>query len=104
MRPSLRAELEHRPNDRPDYVTEEAVGGDREIEAVAVALPGRRAHIPPEHFVLRLGRERAEVVLARQVDAAATGEASSSARPPEHSPGLERRRAPPGEHAVAVRA
>ncbi len=77
-------------------MAEEAVGRDREVEAIAVALPRRGKDVANEDVVLRLrGREGAEVVLA--------DEGSRSLRernvvdrpwPPEDAPRLERRRSP----------
>src|SRR3990170_8265744 len=60
-----RLPLEHRANERPHHVTEEAVGRDRQRQHVAVALPGARGDNANEDLVLRLGRrEGPEVVLA----------------------------------------
>ncbi len=62
-----RPELEHRPDERSHHVPEEAVRGDGEVQALAVALPCRREHRPGEDLVLGLGRrERAEVVLSQE--------------------------------------
>ena len=37
-----RARLEHRADERPHHVTQERVGGDREVEVVVAAFPGGR--------------------------------------------------------------
>ena len=84
--------LEHRPDERSHHVTEEAVRGDGEDQALAVALPCRREHCPGETLVLGLGRrERAEVVLTRDVRGGrGRGSLVDRARPPERSGLLQR--------------
>ena len=56
VRDPLRADLQHRADERAHHVPEERVGGDGEVEVVAVALPRRLADDPHEHLVLALGR------------------------------------------------
>ena len=50
-RPTLGVLLEHRPDERSHHVPEERVRGDREVELVVPALPGRRADVPREDVV-----------------------------------------------------
>ena len=59
--------LEHGADQRPHHVAEKRVGGDREVEVVAVLFPGGVADDAQEDVVLALGgREGREVVLAGQ--------------------------------------
>src|SRR5688572_19930823 len=59
--------FEHRADEDPAHVAEEAHRLDREVQLVAVILPGGREHRPLEERVLRLGgREGGEVVRSRQ--------------------------------------
>ena len=48
-------ELEHRPDERSHHVSEEAVRGDDEVQALSVALPCGREYRPGETLVLGLG-------------------------------------------------
>ena len=55
--------VEHRPHQHAHHVAQEGVGGDVELEPVAVAAPLRGEHGAVEVDVLGLGRrERREVV------------------------------------------
>ena len=89
---SLGTELEHRPDKRSHHVPEEAVRGDGEVQALAVALPCRCEHGPRKDLVLGLGRrERAKVMLAHEVQRGrGQGALVDRARPPER-PGLLQR-------------
>ena len=83
----LGVRLEHRPDERPHHVAQERVGGDREVELVAAALPGRLADVAHEDLVLRLGGcEGREVVLAderpRRMPGAPRGRAAAATRAP----------------------
>ena len=106
VRDPLRANLQHRADERAHHVPEERVGGDREVEVVAVALPRRLPDDPHEHLVLALGgREGRELVLAgkeggRRLEALEV----DGARPPERALRLERRARDAVENEVAVRA
>src|SRR5215207_2117740 len=58
-------ELEHRPDQRPDHVPQEAVGGDLELEHVVSVDPAGLRNLALEDSVVGLARrERAEVVSA----------------------------------------
>ena len=60
------ASLEHRPDERPHHVPQEAVGRDLKSSSSPCPSQTAREHGAGEDAVLRLGRrERAEVVLAR---------------------------------------
>ena len=99
-------ELEHRPDEAADHVTQIAVGGDLEVEMVAAADPLGALDDADEHLVLRLRRrEGAEVVLAGE-QRRSRGERCvvERARDPPAPPRLERRRRPPVEDPVAVAA
>ncbi len=64
-RNAVRRQLDHRPDQCPHHVAQEAVGGDLELERIAAALPLGTKDGALEDLVLRLRRrERAEVVLA----------------------------------------
>ena len=98
--------LQHRADERSHHVAEERVGGDGEVEVVAVALPGRLADDADEHVVLALGgRERAEVVLTGQERGTRLERLEvDRPRPPERPLRLERRPRDAVQDEIAVRA
>src|SRR6476620_1697409 len=59
--------LDHRPDERPHHVTQDAIGRNLELERLVAPVPRRRLHHAHEDLVLRLRRrEGTEVVLATQ--------------------------------------
>ncbi len=98
--------LEHRSDERPHHVAEEAVRGDREVEPVAVVFPARREHVAQKHVVLGLGRrEGTEVVLAHEQRGRLLQSPDvDGTRPPELAARIERGARGAGAHAVAIRA
>src|SRR5439155_21441527 len=102
----LRRRLEHRPDEGPHHVPEEAVRRDLELERVFAPMPLGLHDRPRENVVLRLrGREGPEVVLAGE-QRGRIGQPRLVYRPrvPPGPPMLERRGLTPLPDPVAVAA